>query len=141
MRQKLSKKQEELDVAEKQRQDITLEIQEIQTQLGNKQKTNEKGKRLSPNEYWAWKTTTQEELNTKLGQLRTLKTKTRELRVSMYEPHSHSCKIIKSLLLIVETVEDEDLSTQEKEDISAARRFVTRPSGLTSQTTPGKPHQ
>lgn len=74
-----------LTEAEEQRQRITLEIQGIQAQLGDKQRTDETGNRLEASEYWAWKKRAQHALNQKLDELRTLKAWIKEHRPSSYD--------------------------------------------------------
>jgi hypothetical protein len=68
--------------AEDRRQQITLEIQGIQAQLGDKQRTDETGRRLNAQEYWAWKKRAQHALNQKLDELRSLKNWIKEHRPS-----------------------------------------------------------
>lgn len=64
---------ESLQEAELQRQSLTLEIQDIQAQLGDKQRTNAQGRRLSAQEYWTWNRQAQHALTRKLNQLREVK--------------------------------------------------------------------
>lgn len=71
--------------AEVRRQQITLEIQGIQAELGDKQRTDETGRRLTAQEYWAWKKRAQHDLNQKLDELRTLKAWIKEQRTPYEE--------------------------------------------------------
>jgi hypothetical protein len=67
-----------LEEAEALRQELTLEVQNIQAQLGDKQRTDDEGRRLTSSEYWAWKKKAQHALNQKLSELREVKKSMRE---------------------------------------------------------------
>lgn len=62
-----------LEEAEPRRQQLTLDVQSIQAQLGDKQRTDENGRRLSSREYWAWKKRATHALNQRLDELRVVK--------------------------------------------------------------------
>lgn len=119
--------------AEDRRQQITLEIQGIQAQLGDKQRTDESGRRLDTQEYWTWKKRAQHALNQKLDELRTLKAWIKEHRPSssydavMRAPVNNQVdEIINHLenlyaLLIRLKAEDVDFDAPELDRIEAAR--------------------
>jgi hypothetical protein len=67
-----------LEEAEQTRQELTLDVQSIQAQLGDRQRTDDDGNRLSTAEYWQWKKKAQHALNQKLGELRGVKKWMRE---------------------------------------------------------------
>lgn len=66
--------------AERRRQQLTLEIQTIQAQLGDRQRVDESGRRMSSADYWAWKRKAAHALNKKLEDLRAIKAWIRERR-------------------------------------------------------------
>jgi hypothetical protein len=75
-----------LESAEIRRKQLTLDVQSIQAQLGDKQRTDEDGNRLSSKEYWAWKKRAQHALNQKLDELRAVKHWIREKKRSLVTP-------------------------------------------------------
>lgn len=118
--------------AEERRQQLTLEIQGIQAQLGDKQRTDESGRRLTAEEYWAWKKRAQHALNQKLDELRSLKTWIKERR-PVYEEHVHpQSKIdtivghLAGLCTVLENLraEDVDFDSEELNKIEAARLML-----------------
>lgn len=62
-----------IEEAELHRQRLTLEVQTIQAQLGDRRRVDEHGKRLTSNEYWQWKRRATHALNRKLEELRAVK--------------------------------------------------------------------
>lgn len=59
--------------AEARREALTSQVQDLQAQLGDKQKTDQHGLRMSSTDYWAWRHDAQQTLNAKLGELRAIK--------------------------------------------------------------------
>lgn len=74
------------DDAEQRRQQLTLEIQGIQAQLGDRQRADEQGRRLNSQEYWAWKRRAAHALNQKLDELRSIKAMIQDRRASAVTP-------------------------------------------------------
>jgi len=113
--------------AEEQRLQITLEIQGLQAQLGDRQRSDEAGRRLSPREYWNWKGLAQQELNQKLDELRIVKAWIRDHRPPHVGPLSPDTFTVvshlESLYRILETLrkEDVELDSDELAKIEAAR--------------------
>lgn len=63
-----------LEDAERRRNALTLEVQDLQTQLGEKVRLGADGRRLSHTQYWLWRDDAQRQLTNKLNELRELKT-------------------------------------------------------------------
>lgn len=131
----------ELEAAEEARQALTLEVQSLQAQLGDKQRSDENGNRLSSQKYWAWKRETQQELNHKLDQLREAKTTVRNLRSAIPRQMTNSVEIISNLLGILDTIDEADFSDKEKFKIMVAKNFVARDCDSISQTNQETQHQ
>ncbi len=114
--------------AEERRQQLTLEIQGIQAQLGDRQRTDESGRRLTSSEYWSWKKKAQYALNQKLDELRSIKNWIKDLKAPAEETllqHVHVlCQILD--VLKAEGVEFDDA---EWSKVDAAKAALTR--GLT----------
>jgi len=101
-----------LEEAEEFRQELTLEVQNIQAQLGDKQRTDDDGHRLTSTEYWAWKKKAQHALNQKLSELREVKKWMREKNaVTVGFAIHQAVKIIFDLCEVIEAngLEDESL--------------------------------
>jgi hypothetical protein len=108
--------------AEERRQQLTLEIQGIQAQLGDRQRTDDQGRRLSSNEYWAWKKRAQHALNQKLDELRLVKSWIRENQretpaVELARHIGVLCQLFDEL-----KTEDVEFDLDELDKIDAARR-------------------
>ena len=116
--------------AESRRQELTLEIQGIQAQLGDKLRTDDNGVRLKPSDYWAWKKKAQHALNQKLGELREIKASLREQRKtaggpSLYEAIGH-LKNLSSLVEALVSYGEMSLESSEQKQIDAAKDFLSR---------------
>jgi len=115
--------------AEERRQQITLEIQGIQAQLGDKQRTDGSGRRLDAQEYWTWKKHAQHALNQKLNELRSLKAWIKERRPSSYDgtaiedAASGVISHLKNLCEILHDLKEQDVDfdADELQKIEAAR--------------------
>lgn len=108
--------------AEERRQQLTLEIQGIQAQLGDRQRTDDQGRRLSSNEYWAWKKRAQHALNQKLDELRLVKSWIRENQretpaVELARHIGVLCQLFDEL-----KTEDVEFDLDELDKIDAAKR-------------------
>lgn len=115
--------------AEERRRLLTLDIQSIQAQLGDRQKKNDKGVRLSPEEYWKWKPTAQHAMNKMLAELRYLKLwikENRTPRTMTGEAIGH----VKGLSMMIDSmVENDGLELDdesEKPIVDAAKNFLSR---------------
>lgn len=62
-----------MEEADRRRNALTLEIQGLQAQMGEKTRTDDAGRRLRHDAYWAWRDDAQRTLTRKLGELRELK--------------------------------------------------------------------
>lgn len=119
-----------LEEAEELRQELTLEVQNIQAQLGDKQRTDDDGRRLTSSEYWAWKKKAQHALNQKLSALREVKRWMREKNAgtagfTLHEAVQHIlilCELTEALVSYGEL----ELETREREQIDAAKDFLSR---------------
>jgi hypothetical protein len=67
------KSPETIEEAESRRHALTLDVQSIQAQLGDKQRTDKSGNRLRSTEYNTWKKHATYNLNQKLAELRQVK--------------------------------------------------------------------
>ena len=115
----------DLAEAEQLRQELTLDIQRIQAQLGDRQRTDEQGRRLSTKEYWAWKKRAQYVLNEKLVELRSLKAWIRRNEHPTKEDASfHLTKMVDILVTLQN--EDVEFSPTERSAIEEAHRFLQR---------------
>ncbi len=130
-----------LDEADRRRKQLTLDVQSIQAQLGDRQRCDDEGKRLSNREYWAWKKRAQHALNQRLNELREIKqwivgrkkdiaqpsqdvhdgTSAEEAVGHLYQLHSMLSNL---------QGEDVDFDEDEKTQIDAAGVFLRRVVGL-----------
>lgn len=117
-----------LDEAETLRAELTREVQSIQAQLGDKQRVDDDGNRLSPNEYWAWKKRAQHALNQKLEDLRAVKLWVRENRLPSSPPVYEARGHVTNLHAILTEMEEDGvtLDPQEKTKMDAAQDFLRR---------------
>jgi hypothetical protein len=112
--------------AESLRAELTGDVQSIQAQLGDKQRIDDEGRRLSSQEYWTWKKRAQHALNQKLEDLRAVKLWMRENRpesaVLSLDAQSH----LANLHTIVSTLMGEgvEFEASEKEHIVAAGHYL-----------------
>jgi DNA-binding transcriptional MerR regulator len=124
-----------LSEAEARRKQLTLDVQSIQAQLGDKQRTDENGRRLSSKEYWSWKKRATHALNQKLDSLRSIKQWIHEKRASMSSPRvevnskattQEAVGHLQQLHDIIVELEGEgvDLDADEKAQVSAAGYFL-----------------
>lgn len=124
----------DLDEALRRREELTDEIQDIQAQLADKNKTDQDGNRLSSKEYWSWRNSAQYALNKKLSEQRKIKRWIHQERERNGYPQeeqgleiqavSHLAQIHK----ICETLrrEDVDFDVDEIAKIDAAGGFLRR---------------
>lgn len=121
------KEPKNLDDAEELRIQLAGDVQMIQSLLGDKQRTDENGERLSSHEYWLWKKNTQIELNEKLGILRTVKLWIKDKKISEDEyPSGDAIKHVSALYRLLRTIEGEGvkMDASEKGKMEAARKFL-----------------
>lgn len=87
---------------------LTAEIQEIQEQLGDKQRTDELGRRLTSREYWTWRKRATHALNQKLDELRTVKNWIRDNRAGTVDdtPLAHLHRLYRILSTLREQAVD-----------------------------------
>lgn len=116
----------DLEEADQRRRDLTLDIQSIQQQLGDKQRTDENGNRLSQKCYWAWRKKAQFVLNQKLDELRFIKAWLKKNRPSL-NPFTHQQALdhLSSLISILDDLrDDEALEPDELTILEAAEAFL-----------------
>ena len=116
----------DLEEAEKQQRELTLDVQTIQQQLGDRQRTDKNGNRLSRKDYWAWKKQAQFVLNQKLATLRSVKAWIREHRPTLnlsvaQQSTSHLRRLVEVLAALGE---ETDLEKDELEALEAAQLFL-----------------
>lgn len=116
--------------AEERRQQLTLEVQGIQAQLGDRQRTDESGRRLTSNEYWAWKKKAQYALNQKLDELRSIKNWIRDLKAPAEEGLARH---VEDLCQMCDTLKSEgvDFDAAEWSKVESARAALSRLRGST----------
>lgn len=113
--------------AERRRHQLTLDVQSIQAQLGDKQRTDEQGRRLSQKEYWAWRKRAQHSLNKKLDELRLVKAFLREHRRQRHlGPDGALAHLRELYFLAVDIQKRVNLSDLEMRKIDAAGLFLNR---------------
>jgi len=118
--------------AEALRVELTNDVQSIQAQLGDKQRTDEDGNRLTSKEYWSWKKRAQHALNQKLDHLRYVKTWIRENRQAAYPSRmataDEAIAHVRTLCSILLVMRDEEVefSAEESLQIDAAKNFLVR---------------
>jgi hypothetical protein len=123
----------DLSQAEGLRAQLTKDVQGIQAQLGDRERTDDNGKRLTPKEYWAWKKRAQHALNQKLDHLRSVKSWLRAQRKALSlqneeVPEDSALLHLKNLCDIVAVLEGDDVDFEDKEksQIDAANTFLHR---------------
>ncbi|MBW2691006.1 MAG: hypothetical protein JRE57_00050 [Deltaproteobacteria bacterium] len=140
-----------LDEAEVRRQDLTLNVQSIQAQLGDKQRTDDNGRRLTSKEYWAWKKRATHALNQKLDELRLVKQWLRNNR----QPSTSIQGAVAHLINILEALGRDEPELKLTEDVThsieAAEDYLQRldasttarrdPHDQTSKTTSPSRHR
>jgi hypothetical protein len=113
-----------LEQALEQRQALMLEIQSIQSQLGDRQRTDKDGGRLTAEDYWAWRRQAVHALNLKLDEARSIKAWIRNNRGA---PDGVSAPIhvhrLYRILCVLKT-EDVDLDSAELNQMTAAAAFL-----------------
>lgn len=127
---------ETLDEAEERRRELTFDVQNIQSQLGDKNRTDKNGKPLSSKQYWAWKKKAQHMLNLKLDELRFIKKWIQKHRFDIEHPKVEvlNAPVIEDALGHLSSVcgvleslgEEVDLEAEERERLDAARAFLRR---------------
>lgn len=116
---------------------VVADVQEIQGQLGDKQRTDESGERLGPDEYWSWRRRAQGALKHKLEELRFLKqwirNNQRPFSPSAMRPGAdpstyEALRHVQGLLDILKVLESEGvtLDPEELNKINAAREMLVR---------------
>lgn len=95
-----------VEEAEARREALTLQVQDLQAQLGDKQKTDQHGRRMSSKNYWAWRSDAQQTLNAKLGELRAVKAWLRAR--GRQGPADPSIQHLTNLFLLVDQLIKED---------------------------------
>jgi len=118
--------------ADERRQQLTLEIQGIQAQLGDRQRTGEDGRRLNAHEYWVWNKRAHHALNQKLDELRSVKAWIRQHRLLSYDPGRPAVDLavhLESLCTLLEDLNlDVELDPEELAKVQSARQaLATRP--------------
>jgi hypothetical protein len=95
-----------VEQAEKRRESLASQVQDLQAQLGDKQKTDQHGRRMSSKDYWAWRQAAQQSINAKLSEIRAIKAWLRAHgRREQAEP---SIQHLTNLFLLVDQLIKED---------------------------------
>lgn len=119
-----------MDEAEALRQQLTLDVQSIQAQLGDKQRTDEAGNRLDSREYWAWKKRASHALTLKLNELRAVKAWIREHRKEISPPVTGAETVahLRNLMTIISAAraDEVDFEPYELSQIEAAELHLYR---------------
>lgn len=116
------------DVDER-RKALVDKIQNLHTELGDKDRRDKQGHRLSSKEYFSWKKTTQGELNESLRELREINSQIRELRPTSPlggVDLGDVINTITALVALVESFEEEDLSPVESATLQMSKRFLSK---------------
>jgi len=115
-----------LEEAEQLRKQLTLDVQSIQAQLGDRQRTDESGVRLSGTGYWAWKKKAQYVLNQKLDDLRTVKAWIRTNRPA--PNHLAGYQAIEHLRRLSDVMEkfSDKLDAKGQTELQEARQFLAQ---------------
>jgi len=123
-----------IEDAESRRAQLTRDVQEIQAQLGDKQRTDSDGRRLTSAQYWDWKKRAQHRLNQKLAELRAIKQWIRDYRrlsAPPLEPATVDQNLgehLGRLVIILDRLKEEDVDFDREEtiQIEAARACLRR---------------
>ena len=121
---------EDLDEATDLLSQVTLDVQEIQDQLGDRQRTNEEGDRLSPHDYQTWRKKANHALTLKLNQLRKLKSWIKKKRRDDKSPSvQEAIEHLENVCDTVTSLEAFDIVEQKElfdGKIDAAKDFLRR---------------
>jgi len=116
--------------ADSRRAELTSDVQDIQAQLGDKQRQGDDGSRLSSREYWTWKKRAQHALNQKLEELRAIKLWIKEHRQAAGNewPATEAVTHVYNLNGILVEIQSDgvDLEDEAKVKIGAAQEFLRR---------------
>ena len=117
--------------ADEQRRRLTTEVQELQAQLGDRQRSDNAGRRLGTQEYWSWKRQARDLLTQKLTDLREVKDWIRDNRHALppgpLSPDAFAfVGQLESLYLILRDLRNEDVDFDQAEidKIEAARMLL-----------------
>lgn len=120
----------DLKEAESRRDAIAQEVQRIQSQLGDRQRTDRTGRRLAAKEYWAWKSAATHALNEHLNQLRQLRTWIRDhhraasAQRALVSGDTPAVFHLRAMMLLIQDLEEEDFDHAELAQIDAARDYL-----------------
>lgn len=120
---------ETLEDAERVHQEFIEDVQNIQAQLGDKQRTDEHGNRLNAKAYWAWRKSAQHALAKKLTELRAVKAWIREHRkAAPLLEDREALHHLRKLCAILDDLMEEDVEfdAEESKQIAAAKGFLRR---------------
>jgi len=107
-----------VEEAEARREALALQVQDLQAQLGDKQKTDQHGRRMSSKDYWAWRADAQQTLNAKLGEIRAIKAWLRARGRQGAGSVDPSVQHLTSLFLLVDQLIKEDSVELNQAEIS-----------------------
>lgn len=113
-----------LEAAESLRDELAKEVQRIQSQLGDKQRTDSTGRRLSSKEYWAWRRQASHALTEKLDQLRQVKSWIRDFRRGGPVDEHPAVVHLRAMMIIIEDMEECDLDPDELAQVESCRDYL-----------------
>jgi len=113
-----------LEEADIRRRDLARDVQSIQAQLGDRQRTDDNGRRLSSQEYWRWKRRATHSLNMKLDELRFIKQWIQKQRATSHP----ATEYLRDVMQIIRDLreDDVDFDSSELSVIESAQRFLDR---------------
>lgn len=120
---------ENIETAERVHQELIEDVQNIQTQLGDRRRTDEHGDRLGIKDYWAWRRRAQQALTKRLAELRAVKAWIREHRQATNDlEDKDAIQHLQQLCAILDELREEDVEfdSEESTQIAAAKDFLRR---------------
>ena len=115
-----------LDEAEDFQRLLTMDIQSIQHQLGDKQRTDENGHRLSRKVYWDWRKKAIFVLNQKMAELRQVKSWIKQNRpFTAHTAYQLALDHLRNMVeILTELNDDSMLSTEAETKLETAEAFL-----------------
>lgn len=111
---------------EARRIELTQDIESIQNQLGDRDRTDESGNRLSSEKYWEWRKKAQHSLNQKLKELRSLKSWLRNVRNEKPAKLEEAIFHIEQMLSIAMPRVNKRTKQEDRKKMDAAQGFLDR---------------
>lgn len=112
--------------AENLRRQLTEDIERIQIQLGDRDRTDELGRRLTSSEYWDWRKKAQHSLNRKLSELRSLKSWLKNARDEKPAKLEEAMLHLEQMLSIAKSRLGKKVKQEQQRKMDAAQKFLDR---------------